>query len=291
MGYWFQPGITTIGYPLVTFGTANLVVKQGLKFHDSTLLSATNGCLGNNGPNDQYLLENVTCLGMTDAAFYMAGANSNVTIKDVVVDNTQYPVPSTSLTDGFLLKTLSHALIEHPIVRCHCLTYLIDIGDYANFDTTINNADLNGEGSTPGGIGSNITTGLTVLNAKIQNIKGNAFRFDNVQVGGINGVTITGTNALSVNGGIWINDGTGTGHGPSNITFDNNNLRVSGNGINAQNVEGTNHWSGNQLNNTPPSANAAWQIIQGSSGAINDVNSNTVIGYQGQSVCDSSCVY
>jgi len=292
MGYWFHPGFTTIGYPLVTFGTAIQVVKQGLYFHDLKLVSATNGCLANNGPNDQYTLENVTCLGMTDSAFYMAGLNSNVTIKNVVVDNTQYPVPNTPLTNGFLLKSLSHALIENPTVRCHCLTYLIDIADYANFDTTIENANLNGEGGTPGGIGSNITSRLTVLNAQIQNIAGNVFRFDNSYMGSINGVTITGTNASNIKGGaIWINDGTGTGHGPSNITFDNNAMQVSANGINIQNVEGTNHWSGNRLTNTPPSSNAAWQIFQGRSGAINYVQSNIVGGYEGQSYCDSSCIF
>jgi hypothetical protein len=291
MGYWFHPGFTTIGYPLVTFGTAIQVVKQGLKFHDSTLISATNGCLGNNGPNDQVLIARVTCLGMTDAAFYMAGLNSNVTIEDVIVDNTKYPVPETSLTDAFLLKGVSHVLIKHPAVRCHCLTFLIAIGDGANFDTTIENADLDGEGSTPGGIVSNITTGLTILNAKIQGIAGNAFRFSSPYATGIKDIAITGTNAFNITGGgIWLNDGSGTGHGASNITFQNNEMQVSGNAINAQGVEGTNHWTGNQLINVPASPNAAWQIFQGTSGARNFVNSNTSVGYQGQSHCDLSCI-
>jgi hypothetical protein len=292
VGYWFHAGFSKLGYPLVTFGTAIQVVKQGLKFHDSTLLSATNGCIGNNGPNDQYSIERVTCLGTTDAAFYMSGFNSNVTIKDVVVDNTKYPLPDTALWYGFLLKTLSHATIDHPIIRCTCINALIVVADYANFDTTIENGDLNGEGSTVVGIGSNITTGLTVLNTKIQNVKGFAFRFDSPYPGGIKGVTITGTNAFNIQGdGIWLNDDSGTGHGPSNITFQNNEMQVSANAINAQKVEGTNHWSGNQLINAPAGFSAAWQILQGRSGAINFVHANTGVGFQGQSSCDLSCVF
>lgn len=291
MGYWFQPGFTMTGMPLITFGVGNPVVKRGLKFHDSTLLSATNGCLANNGPNDQYLLENITCLGMTDAAFYMAGANSNGTIRDVVVDNTQYPVPHTAMWNAVLLKAQSHMLIDHPIVRCYCFNNLINIGDYANFATTIQNADLNGEGSTPVAVGSNITSGLAVLNSQIQNVSGFVFRFYNSWVGSIKGVTISGANVHSIPGvGIWIKDGTGTGHGPSQITFENNTMQVSGNGINVQNLEGINYWRTNQLINTPPSLNAAWQISEGGSGAINYVTSNIFDGYQGGSYCDSSCV-
>ena len=292
MGYWFHPKFTYLGRPVVQFGTASQVVKQGLKFHDSTLLSATNGCLANNGPNAQFSLVNVTCLGMADAAFYLAGSNSNVTIENVVVDNTQYPVPNTPLTRGFMLKRVSHALIEHPIVRCNCFDYLIAVGDFANFDITIKDADLDGEDSTSVAIGSNLTTGLTVLNAKIQNIKGNAFRFANADVGGIQGITITGTSAFNIKGGaIWINDGSGTGHGPSNIIFENNNMQVSGNGIHVQNVEGTNHWSGNQLVNVPSGFSAAVTIVQGKSGATNFVNANTGVGFQGPSHCDLSCVF
>jgi hypothetical protein len=63
--------------------------------------------------------------------------------------------------------------------------------------------------------------------------------------------------ALLAGGGIWLNDDSGTGHGPANITFQNNEIQVSGNAINAQMVEGTNHWSGNQLINVPSSSSAA----------------------------------
>jgi hypothetical protein len=289
IGYWFHPGFTTLGEPLIELGSVTQAVKQGVRFHDSTLISATNGCFGNNGPNDQYTMENITCLGMSDTAFYLSGANSNVTIDNVVVDNTQYPVAKTALWQAFLIKSVSHVLINKATVRCNCISFLINIGDYANFDVTIENVDLNGERTTPVGIESNLTSGLTVLNATIQDIVGNVFRLDNSYVGSINGVTITGTNASNSGGGIWINDGTGTGHGPSNITFENNNMQVSGNGINAQKVEGTNRWSGNQLTSSPPSFSAAWQIFQGLSGATNYVQSETVQGYEGQSYCDSSC--
>jgi hypothetical protein len=291
IGFWFHRGFTTIGIPLVSFGADAQVVKQGLKFHDSTLVSATNGCVANNGPNDQFLIENVTCLGMTDVAFYMSGFHSNGTVKNTIVNNTQYPIPRTALTEAFLLKGNSNTTIEAAVVRCNCLVHLINVGDYANFNNTITGADLNGEDSTPGGIVSNITTGLTILNAKISGIHGNAFRFDSPYVGGIKNVTITGANVFNITGGgIWLSDDSGTGHGPSNITFQNNELQVSGNAINAQTVEGTNHWSGNQLINVPSSSSAAWQIIQGKSGSTNFLSSNGAIGFQGHNYCDLSCV-
>jgi hypothetical protein len=291
IGFWFHPGFTTIGIPLVALGADAQVVKQGLKFHDSTLVSATNGCIANNGPNDQFLIENITCLGMTDVAFYMSGFHSNGTVKNTIVDNTQYPFPKTALTEAFLLKGNSNTSIESPVVRCHCLVHLFNVGDYANFNNTISGADLNGEGSTPGGIVSNIATGLAILNAKIVGINGNALRFDSPFAGGIKNVTITGANVFNITGGgIWLNDDSGTGHGASNITFQNNEMQVSGNAINAQNVEGTNHWSGNQLINVPSSSSAAWQIIQGKSGSKNFVSSNGGSGFQGHNYCDVSCV-
>ena len=74
---------------------------------------------------------------MSDTAFYLSGSNSNVTLDNVVVDNTQYPVPNTALWQGFLLKGVSHVLINKATVRCNCFNYLINIGDYANFDTSI----------------------------------------------------------------------------------------------------------------------------------------------------------
>ena len=290
VGYWYENGVSIYGVPLVEFGAGAQVVKQGLTFHDSVLTSATNGCTGNNGPIDQFTFKNVTCQGAADAAFYLAGFSTNGTLENVVADNTEYPVPKTALWNAFLLKGVSLITINNATVRCYCSDFLVDIGDGASFGTVIENSNLNGEGATSVGIGSNLTSGLTVTNTTIQGINGNAFRFVNAQSNGISGVTMTQNTVLDANGAIWTTDGSKTGHGPANMSFQNNSVQVTGNAINVQKSEGTNYWTGNQMTNTDPDHGWAWAISQGSSSATNYLGSNTAKSFRpGSSSCDSSC--
>lgn len=290
VGYYYKNGFTTYGVPLVEFGAGAQVVKQGVNFHDSTLVSATNGCIGNNGPNDQFTFKNITCTGTVDAAFYLAGFSTNGLIENVVVDNTTYPIPNTALWNAFLLKGISHVTIENATVRCHCTDFLIDVGDVPSFDNVVENSNLNGEGTTSVGIGSNLASGLSITNTTIQGIAGNAFRFVNAQLNGIKGITMTGNTILDSDGAIWTTDGSHTGRGPTNLTFENNVAQVTGNAINIQKSEGTNHWTGNQLTNTDPNHGWAWAISQGSAAATNYLGSNTAKNFKpGSSSCDSSC--
>lgn len=290
VGYYYQDGFTTLGVPLVEFGAGSQVVKQGITFHDSTLISATNGCTGNNGPLDSFTFKNVTCKGTTDTGFYLAGFTSNGTIENVTVDNTEYPIAKTALWNGFLLKGISHVTIENATVRCYCKNFLVDVGDVPSFDNTIENSNLNGENSTPVGIGTNLTSGLSILNTTITGIAGNALRFVNSQLNGINGITMTGNTILDSNGAIWTTDGSNTGHGPMNLTFENNVAQVSGNAITILKSEGTNYWTGNQLTETDPGHGWAWDIQQGSTAATNYVGSNTTTNFRsGDNSCDSSC--
>ena len=290
VGYYYRNGFTTYGVPLVEFGAGAQVVKQGVNFHDSVLYSATNGCIGNNGPNDQFTFNHVTCKGTVDAAFYLAGFSTNGTIENVVVDNTEYPIPNTALWNAFLLKGISHVTIESATVRCQCMDFLIDVGDVASFNNTVENSNLNGEGVTPVGIGTNLTSGLSITNTTITGISGNALRFVNAQLNGVNGITMTGNTVLDSNGAIWTTDGSGTGRGPANMTFQNNVAQVAGNAINIQKSEGTNYWTGNQLTETNPDHGWAYAISQGSASATNYVGSNTMSNFRaGANSCDASC--
>jgi hypothetical protein len=291
IGYWYQdPGLSVIGFPLVQFGEATQVAKQGLTFHDLIMLSATNGCTANNGPLDSSTLSNVTCLGATDAGFYISGQNSKLTLKNLVVDNTQYPVPGTGLDNGFLVKSPSSALFDHPTVHCHCRSALITVGDYNNFDITIQNGDFNGEGTTSAGIFSNITKRLTIQNNSLQGIRGDVFEFQSTYAGGIDNVSITGNKASNSGAAISVSDNN-AGVGPSNINFQNNVMQVTGNGIIALHTRGINYWSLNQLTNVTASKSAAWQIFNTAPGTTNHVNANTTAGYRDKSVCDSSCIF
>jgi len=83
----------------------------------------------------------------------------------------------------------------------------------------------------------------------------------------------------------------GRAQSPSNVVFKNNKMQASGNGIKAQNVEGTNYWTGIELTDTSSNSSTTWQVSQQTSGTTNFVNSNTVAGYKGQSYCDSSCIF
>jgi hypothetical protein len=288
VGYYYKDGFTTLGVPLVEFGAGAQVVKQNVSFHDSTMISATNGCTGNNGPNDGFTFKNLTCQGAQDTAYYLAGFSTNGTIENVVVDNTHYPIAKTALWNAFLLKGITNVTIENATVRCYCKDFLVDFGDLPSFNDTIENSNLNGEGVTPVGIGSNLLSGLTVTNTTIQGINGNAFRFVNAQAKGISGITMTDNIVLDANGAIWTTDGSSSGHGPANMKFQNNTAQVSGNAINIQKSEGTNYWTGNQLTNTDPDHGWAWAISDGASGATNYLGSNTATNFRpGSSSCQS----
>jgi len=290
LGYYYEDGFTTLGVPLVEFGAGSQIVKQEVSFHDSTLISATNGCTGNNGPNDGFTMKNLTCEGAQDTGFYLAGFHTNGTIENVVVDNTRYPIPTTAMWNGFLLKGITNVTIENATVRCYCKDFLVDFGDLASFNNTIENSNLNGEEATPVGIGSNLLSGLTITNTTVQGIAGNAFRFVNAQAKGITGITMTSDTVLDSNGAIWTTDGSNTGHGPANMQFKSNTAQVSGNAITIQDSEGTNYWTGNDLTETDADQGWAWAISQGASGATNYIGSNTAKNFRpGTNSCDSSC--
>ena len=290
VGYYYKDRFTTLGVPLIEFGAGAQVVKQNVNFHDSTLISATNGCTGNNGPNDEFTLKNVTCQGAQDTGFYLAGFSSNGTIQNVTVDNTHYPIPKTALWNGFLLKGITNVTIDNAVVRCYCKDFLVNFGDLPSFNNTIENSNLGGEGTTPVGIGSNLLSGLTVTNTTVQGLNGNAFRFVNAQANGISGITMTNNTVLDSIGAIWTTDGSSSGHGPANMKFENNTAQVTGNAINIQKSEGTNYWTGNQLTETDPDHGWAWAISQGASGATNYIGLNSATNFRpGSNFCDSSC--
>ena len=302
IGYWSysnqqNPGSSILGLPVIQFGAASQVVKQGLTFHNTTVLTATNNCTANNGPMDGATWDTITCLGSIDAGFYLSGIYTNSTLRNLTVDNTGYPVPenilvsSARLEDAILMKPGVNVLLDHPVVRCYCVTEIVGLGDYNNFDVTIQNGDFNGESATSTGIFSNITKRLTIQNNSFQGITGNVFELSSTYPGSIDNISITGNTASNSGAAISVSDLINSGAGPSNINFQNNVMQVTGNGIIATSTRGTNHWSLNQLTNVPAANNAAWQIFQSAPGTTNFVGSNTVSGYLVGSVCDSSCVF
>jgi hypothetical protein len=292
VSYYYQRNFSGFGIPLVEFGSASQVVKQRLNFHDLTLLSASNGCTGNNGPLDQFTFTNITCLGSTDAGFYLSGNNSNGTFTNDTVDNTGYPFP-TENEFGILAKSNSHLTFNNLTIHCFCSIGGLAFADYANFYMDVEGGDIDMKNS-PGAdaITSNITKFLTVHNTNIQNVTQSAFRLVNTFTGGISGAMITGVTVTNAAQATQVDSyDTSTQPGPSNITFENNSVSVIGNGIVAFHLEGVNHWSNNILTNVPGNASPAWQITQGGSAATNYVQGNTVSGFRGTSSCDSSCVF
>jgi hypothetical protein len=284
VGYWFHPQFTLTGVPLVNFGSGGQIVKQGITFHDTTITTATNGCLANNGPLDQFTFENITCLGGTDGAIFMAGDSSNGLLQNVIVNNTGYPT-NTPLSNGILTNNFNHSVINGATVHCNCIFTTLEIGDYANFDSTIENSLFDGKGTTPVGVGSNITSGLSILNSTIENVEF-AFRFWNLQASGINGITISGNTILNTNNALWSSDGSNTGYGPANISFTNNTAQVSGNAISAQFAGDNNSWSGNNLVHNGSSAAYAWEVTAGNPYGMNSVDSNQTSGFNN---AENSC--
>jgi hypothetical protein len=283
IGRWFHPLTSKTGIPLINFGFDGNIVKQGVTFENSTITSATNGCIANNGPLTSFTIENITCLGGTDAAIYMAGDSNTGTMQNVTVDNTGYPT-ATSLSNGYLMNNVNDVEVTGASVRCNCFFATFEVGDYPNFNLTLENSHLDGNNTTIVGVGANITNGLSVLNSTIENVVF-AFRFDNNQKASIEGLTLTGNTILNAGSAFWSDDGSSTGYGPGNITFKNNNAQVTGNAITAIAAGGTNSFSNNTLTHEGSKGAFSWDVTAGSPTGMNSVDSNKVSGFSSKGSC------
>lgn len=283
IGFWFHPQYTLPGIPLINLGEAGTNPKKNLTFHDTTITSATNGCMANNGPLTYFTVENITCRGGTDGAIFFAGDSNNGTITNISVSNLGYPT-ITPLSNGILTDNLNHSTISNATVHCDCLFTTMEVGDYANFNLTVENSLFDGNNSTPVGFGSNITGALTVQNSTIENVPF-AFRLDNVAAQSLNGITLTGNTILNAGSAYWSVDGSGSGYGPANITFENNNAQVTGNAITALNTGGTNNFSNNTLTHTGSKGGFTWDVSAGSPTGMNTINSNKTSGFTASGSC------
>lgn len=295
VGYYFQPNnhaVSPIGVPIVIGGASPQVAKQNLYMHDVVMLSPTNGCYGNNGPNDQFTFSNIRCYWATDAGIYFAGFHSNGTVNDVLVDNTQSPVASGGLSYGILMKALNHVKMEHPMVRCVGCNAGMNEGDYPNFDAQFINVDLDGEGTTAVGFEASICTNMSILGGRVRNFTSSAFDLPASYQNGIQGMVISEIQATNVSNCLDISDSSGSGYAASNITFENNRCAPTGNGVNVRNLGGVNHWRGNTITGSGQTS-AAWQISS-STTAGSDLNifepNNYDSGFTGGNQFDWSVV-
>ena len=284
VGFWFHPKYTLPGIPLINLGEAGTNPKKNLTFHDTTITSATNGCMANNGPLTYFTIENITCRGGTDGAMFFAGDSNNGTITNISVNNLGYPT-ITPLSNGILADNLNHSTISNATVHCNCFFTAMEVGDYANFNLIVENSTFDGNNITPVGFGSNISGALTVENSTIENVPF-AFRLVNLEAQSLNGITLTGNTIQNAGSAFWSIDGTGTGYGPANVTFKNNTAQVSGNAITALHMGGTNTFSGNTLTHTGSKGAWAWDILGGSPTGMNSVDSNSHSGFNAANSCE-----
>jgi hypothetical protein len=295
VGYYFQPNnhsVSPIGVPIVTGGAAPQVAKQNFHMHDVVMLSPTNGCYGNNGPNDQFTFSNIRCYWATDAGIYFAGFHSNGTVNDILVDNTQSPVASGGLSYGVLMKALNHVKVEHPMVRCVGCNAGMNEGDYPNFDAQFIDVDLDGEGTTQVGFESSIGTNMSILGGRIRNFVSAAFDLPASYQNSIQGLVITETQSSNVSNCLDISDSSGTGYAASNITYENNLCAPTGNGVNVSALGGVNHWRGNTFTGSGQTS-SAWQIYSSTTAGsdLNIVESNNYeSGFTGSDQFDWSAV-
>ncbi len=292
VGYYYNPTqgyVSTQGLPVVITHAGS--VLQGFFFHDSVITSATNTCYRGDGVSDQFKYENVTCHGGTDVAMSFYGPHSNGLVTNATVDNTQWPLPKTSIVNALTIKGSTHVTFQNPTLRCFCSTYLFAQSDMPAFDVTISNPDFDGEGSPGIGIASGLSTGFVVNGGQIRTTTGDAFLFFGEAVpNSVQNLTVQGVTATNVGGGASFTDYSGTGHGVKNIVFDNNEFHTTGgNGVGATNVEGLNFWRQNSLFGNG-SANAAWVLVSGTNGAMNVFSNNFATGYGGSNQFDSSLV-
>jgi hypothetical protein len=296
VGYFFKAGASTVGIPIFTGGGGGTSVKQNIRIHDITCISAANGCFGNNGPVDTFSYENWVMRGGSDSMVYLPGMHSNGTVRNILVDNTQWPVNEAlinpgAISYGLLAKALNHVVIENFKVRCASCNAAVDVGDYQTYDVTVDKLDADGEGSTSTGFQNNISTGLRIVDSRLKHFTGNAVSLTASYANGIENMSIDHLQVAASGSCFNLSDNSGTGLPGGGFNVDGLDCSgLTGNAINIAKVSGRNFWKNIQLQGSGGSN--LFQMTGASiASAINFIDQLNMTGETGFPSFDYSTVF
>jgi parallel beta-helix repeat protein len=267
----YPPG-RTLGIGIVALGADSSSVKQGVRVHDLTVMTASINCLGgNNGVLDQYEFEHNTLIGCADASMYVAGWNSRGSVSNNTIENGDFPgVPAQTigrvLYTGILVKGASNVTFADNTIRINAILAGIAFGDWPQFRDRVQNNNIAVSAQEKSAIGIEGNTGdhilLTGNRIECQAPQGRGIWFYSKAV---SNVEATGNVIRSCQVGIKV-DGTGSGVGPASVKLKGNNIYGCREGIRLENVGGINVVENNRLSGC--SGDLPWLVLDSQAGSV-----------------------
>jgi hypothetical protein len=267
----YPPG-HTLGIGIVAFGANSSSVKQNVRVHDLTVMTASINCLGGvNGVLDQYEFHQNTLIGCADASMYVAGCNSRGIVSNNTIVNTSFPglapnVMGRVLHTGIFVKNASNVTFANNTIHIDTGEGGILFGDWPQFHDQVQNnmITLASPGSTVIGIGGNTGDHLVLTGNQIecQASLGRGFWFYSTAVSNLE---VTGNLIRNCPVGIRV-DGTGSGVGPAGLKLKGNNIYGCREGIVLEHVGGVNVVENNRLSGC--SGDLPWIVRDSQSGSV-----------------------
>jgi hypothetical protein len=266
-----QPG-RTLGVGIIAFGADPSSLKQNIRVHHLTVMTASNNCLGGiNGFLDQYSFQYNTLIGCADASIYAAGWNSRGTVSNNIIENVNFPglapkVMSQVLVTGILVKNASNVTFANNRIDVNVGHAGIAFGDHPQFqDQVLNNTiTVAAEGHGVVGIIGNI--GDHIL------LRGNQIECQNPQQSlgilfysnAVANIEATGNIIRNCKSAISFVP-MDTAVGPANVKVKDNQITACDDGIILDSVGGVNVVKNNNLRTC---SGSPWVVRRSQSGSV-----------------------
>jgi hypothetical protein len=267
----YPPG-ATLGVGIVAFGANTSSVKQNVRVHDLTVMTASINCLGGvNGVLDQYEFRQNTLIGCADASMYVAGWNSRGIVSDNTIVNMNFPglAPNAIgrvLFTGILVKNASNVTFANNTIHIDTVEGGILFGDWPQFHDQVQNntITLSSPGRTVVGIGGNTGDHILITGNQIecQAPLGRGIWFYSKAVSNLE---VTGNAIRNCPEGIRV-DGTGSGVGPAGLKLKSNNIYGCREGVRLEHLGGVNVVENNKLSGC--SRDLPWLVRDSQSGSV-----------------------
>jgi len=263
----------TLGVGIIAFGADPSSLKQNIRVHHLTVMTASNNCLGGvNGFLDQYSFQYNTLIGCADASIYASGWNSGGNVSNNIIENVHFPglaskVMGQVLVTGILVKNASDVTFANNRIDVNVGHAGIAFGDHPQFqDQVLNNTiTVAAEGHNVVGIIGNI--GDHIL------LRGNQIECRNPQQSlgiwfysnAVTNIEATGNVIRNCKSAISFSFvAMDTAAGPANVKVQDNQITACDGGIILDSVGGVNVVKNNKLR---ACSGSPWAVRRSQSGS------------------------
>jgi len=264
----------TLGVGIIAFGADPSSLKQNIRVHHLTVMTASNNCLGGvNGFLDQYSFQYNTLIGCADASIYASGWNSGGNVSNNIIENVHFPglaskVMGQVLVTGILVKNASDVTFANNRIDVNVGHAGIAFGDHPQFqDQVLNNTiTVAAEGHNVVGIIGNI--GDHIL------LRGNQIECRNPQQSlgiwfysnAVTNIEATGNVIRNCKSAISFSFvAMDTAAGPANVKVQDNQITACDDGIILDSVGGVNVVKNNKLR---ACSGSPWAVRRSQSGSV-----------------------